>query len=423
MATDPAAVTSQEEALRYHPSKVEWATARFVSAPPSWLARSFFFTIVLVLAAGLVYAALAQVAVTVEAPARLVPEAGVLPLTSPASMTVDELLVRLNDEVQKGQLLVVSQDDLSDEQEKEIIASAKTLREALAKDADLDCKACVETLQRLAARAFVLETGGSIREPLSSIRQRLQDLVTVRTMYASRGSSTQALRRRIQVASGKLAEIRKRNAEAMLASRVEELESDIAQARSQLAASERGSRADVESARNRLGIELEALETYLERYERQQNIVAPIAGTVTELLVQGPGQQLVAGQKLMEIVPADTALAAVLSVANKDVSRVHVGMKVRLDLAALPQREFGVAIGEVVSVAPKASFDPTSGSKAPTYQVRVKLDNQSLEKDGEQYPFRFGMTARGLVVAGYKSMLELAIERLLNLKDEALQEA
>jgi multidrug efflux pump subunit AcrA (membrane-fusion protein) len=373
--------------------------------------------------AGLTYAALAQVAVTVEAPARLVPEAGVLPLAAPAAITVDKLLVRVDDRVEKGQLLIVSQEDLSDEEEARIVADAKAVRAALDEDARFDCKGCVDALQRLAARAFVVESGGAIREPLANLRQRLQELVTVRTLFGSRGASTEALRRQMQVANEKLAEIRRRNAEAMLASRVEQLEAELAQARSQLAASERGSRADVEQARNRLALELEALETDLQRYARQQNIVAPIAGTITELAVQGPGQQLVPGQRLMEIVPADTALAGVLSVANKDVSRIRVGMTVRLDLAALPQREFGVALGEVVSVAPKASFDPRSGSKEPTYEVQVKLTSQGFERDGQHYPFRFGMSARGLVVAGYKSMLRLAIERLLNLKDEALQEA
>lgn len=423
MSKDSLGGSAPEEALRYHPSKVEWGTARFLGAPPSWLARVFFLTILVVLTSALVYAALAKVAVTVEAPGFLVPEGGVLPISSPSVMTVDKLLVRVEDHVLKGQLLIVSQDDLSDQEEAGLVKDAETLRGALERDADFSCTSCLETLQAMAARAFVLDGGGAIREPLASIRQRLQELVTLRTMHASRGGSTQALRRSIQVARDKLAEITKRKAQALLATRVDELESEIAQARSQLSASERGGRAELEQAKNRLKLELEGLQSYLDRYERQQTIVAPIAGTVTELSVQGPGQQLAGGQKLMEIVPADSKLAGVLRVANKDISRVRVGMQVRLKLAALPEREFGVALGTVTRVAPKASFDPRAGGKEPTYEVMVELEQQSFDKDGQAYPFRFGMTATGLVVAGYKSMLRLAIERLLNLKDDILQEA
>lgn len=423
MPEHPTAGTHPEEALRYHPSKVEWATARFLAAPPSWLARAFFLAILVVLGSAIVYAALAKVAVTVEAPGLLVPEAGVLPISSPSKMTVDKLLVRVEDRVQEGQLLVVSQDDLSDEEEARLVEDAKALAGALERDARLDCASCLDTLQDLAAGAFLIDGGGAIREPLASIRQALQELVTLRTMYASRGDSTLALRRRVQVARQKLEEIRRRDAEAMLATRVEQLESEIAQARSQLAASELSGRAELERAQNRVRLELEGLEGYLERYEQQQTIVAPIAGTVTELFVQGPGQQLAPGQKLMEIVPADSELAARLRVANKDISRVRVGMEVRLKLAALPEREFGVAMGRVTRVAPKATFDAASSAKAPTYEVLVELEQQQFEKDGSSFPFRFGMTVEGLVVAGYKSMLRLAIERLLNLKDDLVQEA
>ncbi len=423
MSQDTSAGAAPEEALRYHPSKVEWGTARFLGAPPSWLARVFFLAILVVLGSALVYAALAKVAVTVEAPGFLVPEGGVLPISSPSVMTVHKLLVRVEDQVQKGQLLIVSQDDLSDQEEAGLVKDAQTLSAALERDADYNCASCVETLQAMAARAFIIDGGGAIRDPLNSIRQRLQALVTLRTMHASRGGSTQALRRRIQVARAKLAEIKKRNAQALLPTRVEQLESEIVQARSQLAASERGGRAELEQAKNGLKLELESLQSYLDQYERQQTIVAPIAGTVTELSVQGPGQQLAGGQKLMEIVPADSQLAGVLRVANKDISRVRVGMEVRLKLAALPEREFGVARGKVTRVAPKATFDARSGSKQPTYEVVVQLEQQAFDKDGQTYPFRFGMTAKGLVVAGYKSMLRLAIERLLNLKDDILQEA
>ena len=423
MHGDLTARAEPEQALRYHPSKVEWATARFLGAPPSWLARAFFSSILTVLGAGLAYAAIAKVAVTVEAPGRLTPEAGVLPLNCPTAMTVHRLLVRDNDRVQKGQLLVVSQDDLSDADEAQLIADKDRLSALLQRDAAFDCRPCVDELQALAERAFIIEGSGEIRERLAAMRQRLQELATVRAMFGTRGASTQALRRQIQVAGDKLAEIRRRGAEAMLASRVEELEAEIAEARSRLAASEQGGRADLEAARNRLTLQLTDLGADLARYEQLQTITAPVAGTVTELAIQGEGQRLATGQKLMEIVPADSMLVAEVRIANKDISRDMAGMEVRLKLAALPEREFGVAIGEVKSVALKATFDPLSASKEPTYKVLVQLERQGFDKDGQAYPFRFGMAAKALVVSGYKSMLRLALERLLNLKDELLQEA
>lgn len=413
--------SDQREALRYHPSKVEWATAQFLDVPPSLMARLFFYLLLLSIGAGVAYAWVAKVAVTVSAPGLLRPEQGVLPISAPITMSVKELLVRNNDEVEKGQLLLVSQDHLSDEEATQLVENAAALRELLAKDETFSCGECVARFERLAASAFVIQGSGPIREPLSALRQRLREMVSLRTLYAGRGASTIALQRRISLAQFKLEEIRKRNAEAMLASKVEELTSEIVAARSQIAERDESGKGNLRAARDRLVIQLGELDDTVERYRAQQTISAPIAGTVTELQVSGAGQLLVGGQRILEIVPKDSRLAAELHVANKDISQVRVGMEVRVRLAALPEREFGVATGKVESVAPNVSYDVKAASGGlPIYKVAVKLDQQSLTKEGVEHPFRLGMSFEGLVVSGYEPMLSLAIKRLLNLEDELL---
>ena len=70
MSKSPSA-DAAKEALEYHPSKVEWATAQFLDVPPSFIARLFFYLLILSLITGLAYTALAKVAVTVSAPGAL----------------------------------------------------------------------------------------------------------------------------------------------------------------------------------------------------------------------------------------------------------------------------------------------------------------------------------------------------------------
>jgi len=419
MSRDTGAGSDAREALTYHPSKVEWATAQFLAVPPSFLARLGLYLIILTIVAGLIYTATARIAVTVGAPGILRPEAGVLPIRAPVTMNVKELHVRENDVVQQNQLLVVSQDYLSEEEAQRLVSDAATLSAILEKDKSYGCGECVASLERLAGTAFIIQGSGPIREPLSALRQRLREHTSLRSLYSRRGGSAVALQRRIELAREKLAEIKKRNAEAMLATKVEELTNDIVTAQAQMAEREDANKSTVDSARDRLVIQLAEIDDVVERYRAQQTIVAPVAGTITDLQLGGPGQLVSAGQHILDIVPIDARLAAELRVANKDISKVRVGMEVRMKLAALPEREFGVATGKVESVAANVSYDSSrpGASNLPVYKVVVKLDQQSLSKDGKPYDFKLGMGLEGLVVAGYEPMLALAVKRILNLKD------
>jgi multidrug efflux pump subunit AcrA (membrane-fusion protein) len=415
-----AAKDAAREALRYHPSKVDWATAQLLARPPPYLARALLYLTVLTVVSGTIYASLAEVAVTVDAPGSLRPEAGVVPVAAPTAMVVKELLVRNNEAVEKGQLLVVSQDQLDEAEAARLEADVEALSAVLERDRALDCAPCVADYERLAAGAFASSATGPIREPIAAVRQRLRELVVVRASYARRGASTAGLRRQITLAEGKLAEIERRGAGALLATKVDALNAEIAGARAELAGRESQDQGQVAGARDRLALQLAELPDTLGRYRAQQMVAAPIAGTVTDLAVAAPGRLLAGGQRLLDLVPADTRLVAELLVANKDVSKVRAGQPVRLELAALPKREFGVATGTIESVAANVSYDPRrpGGAELPVYKVTVRLEQQALDKNGVAHPFRLGMGLEAKIVAGRKTMLRLAIERLLSLEDQ-----
>jgi hemolysin D len=420
-----SATQETEKPLVYHPSRVSWATAKFIGAPPAFAARLFFYSILLLLAAGTVYAYFARVAVVVEAPGIITPEGGVLPINSPVTFTVKDLLVSNGQTVAKDQLLVVSEDNLTDEEATKLLDERRAILDLVARDERGGCPSCATELEALAAKAFAVDGGGPIRERLLMLRQQLRELASARSLFERRGSSTAGLRRVIEVAQSKLDEISKRGANELLSSRVEQLTSEIVAAKSQLADREKGERGMLDQARIRLTTQLGELEAEVERYRAQQTIAAPVAGTVIDLSVSGAGQRIAAGQLVLQLVPEDAVLAAQVKVANKDISKVKPGMEVRLELAALPVREYGAVTGEVLSISPNAKFDTTPGSgksPQPVYEVMVRLSQKGVTKDGREYPFRMGMSLRGLIVSKYESMLSLAVKRLLDLKDEIVQE-
>jgi len=134
--------------------------------------------------------------------------------------------------------------------------------------------------------------------------------------------------------------------------------------------------------------ELQAAEIAVEQAridveEAQANLAraklyAPISGVVLSVDVEA-GQQVQAG--LTAVTLADLSkLQLTVNVAEVDITKVHVGQKVRITVDALPDR---VLIGEVSRVAPASA----SASGVVNYPVTVRLT------DAELQDVRPGMTA------------------------------
>ena len=101
---------------------------------------------------------------------------------------------------------------------------------------------------------------------------------------------------------------------------------------------------------------------------------------------------------------APGALAAHLYATSRSVAFIHPGQPVRLRLAAYPYQKFGMARGEVSSVArtplngrdlpavPASALSSGTIGHEPVYVVTVALEKQSVEAAGRSEPLQAGMT-------------------------------
>ena len=103
----------QGDSLVYHPSKVSWVTAEFIRRPPLWTSRAFVYVLLASLVVLFVYSSIAKVAIHVDARGALATEAGILPVRVPVTVKVAKLNVRDNQNVKAGDVLVQTQDQLS----------------------------------------------------------------------------------------------------------------------------------------------------------------------------------------------------------------------------------------------------------------------------------------------------------------------
>ena len=406
------------ESLVYHRSKVSWATAEFLDRPPAAATRGFLYAVVSLFVVAWIYTTYAKVAISIETRGQLTTRDAILPINAPVSFRIAKVHVANNQRVEAGQLLVESDTRLSDVEYERIRSQKEVLAGLLAKKKAGNCTECLRGLRAFSQDAFQIENKGTIRDTLAAVRQRLLDYISQEEISQNFETANASSRRRIQVAESKLAEIRKRNAEKMLAMQVEELTNEIVSARAYLSERRQAVQTGVSHAQNQLELTLGELMERVDAYRSQNVLVAPSAGIVSQLR-SGEGQLVLAGQMLMEIVPLESGLIAELFVTNRDISKIEPGMEVRIKLDALPDREYGLVKGRIDAIPPTLT---QAAGGAAYYATIVKLDVQSLEKDGIEYPFRPGMSLSGVVVTRYESLFKVGLRKVFNIKDDLLKD-
>jgi HlyD family type I secretion membrane fusion protein len=129
-----------------------------------------------------------------------------------------------------------------------------------------------------------------------------------------------------------------------------------------------------ENARTVLAL-TERLEANEDRLSRTL-LTAPIGGVVLGLEANTVGGVIRPGEAVMEIVPQDGRLVALLKLPPTDREAVRPGQEVRAQLSAYKQYRVPRIDGEVLSISADLREDPSTGTNF--YEARVLLDPETL---------------------------------------------
>ncbi len=155
----------------------------------------------------------------------------------------------------------------------------------------------------------------------------------------------------------------------------------------------------------------------------EQVSVAPFAGHVTGVNVQ-IGQQVAAGTLLASLIPYDSTLSAHLYVAPRQAGFVEPGQAVLMRYAAYPYQKFGMARGRVTDVARSpyaaqelpphiaSALQDVSMPAELFYRVTVALDSQTVQAYGNSQPLQAGMLLEGDIIQDKRRLYEWALEPL-----------
>jgi membrane fusion protein len=356
----------------------------------------------------------------------LVPQQGVMRVSTPQAGVVTELQAREGSHVRKGMPLLVISTELQSATlgatQEEIARRLSSRHDSLVSERGLQ-------LERYTAQKSALENRlAALRAELGQIDAEIE-LQRVRVRLAE----TSANRQRQVRERGFVSEEQVQQAEQSkldYALKLQDLERTRAGAERERVAME-GELSDLplryQAQKAELERSISALEQELAETEARRKIVipAPQDGTVTGIQAE-LGSNANVSVPLLSIVPDSSTLDAQLFSPSRAIGFVRPGQRVLLRYQAYPYQKFGHYEGEVASIS-RSAVSPEElppqmsglsnlyGSREPFYRITVNLARQSVTAYGEVVPLQPGMLLEADVVLERRRLVEWMLEPLYTL--------
>lgn len=165
------------------------------------------------------------------------------------------------------------------------------------------------------------------------------------------------------------------------------------------------------------GRQLPALEDRVTRTD----VRAPIAGTVSRVLINTIGGVVRPGEPLVEIVPRDDTLVVEARISPKDIAFITTGQRATVKLTAYNSAIYGSLKGRIEYISPDAI--PDEKSPETHYIIRVRTDTDRLETEaGQKLPISPGMVANVDVLGRPRSILSYLLTPINRVSESAMRE-
>ena len=183
-------------------------------------------------------------------------------------------------------------------------------------------------------------------------------------------------------------------------------------------------RSDTQAELNKHTAELAALSqqiyTQHDRVTRTE-VRSPVRGTIKDVKVTTIGEVIRPGEDLVEIVPLEDTLLVEAKVRPADVAFLHPGQPAMVKITAYDFSIYGGLKVKVEDISADTIKDdgPNGGT---FFRVTLRTEKNSLGDGDKALPIIPGMTASAEILTGQKSVLDYLLKPLLKAKEEALRE-
>jgi adhesin transport system membrane fusion protein len=392
-----------------------------------------------------VWSIFAQVDEVTRGLGKVIPSSKVQIVQATSPSTINAILVRPGQMVERGQLLVRLDDPQSASQLGQLQAENERLEARAARlegegtGSGSDCgegTACEDEARLAMARRATarsregalsaaveqrrrdLQEGQATVSALESSLSLAQDQVNMLAPLAEKGivPKTELLtaQRELVDVRGRLSAARQGTARAQAA---------IAEAQAQLREAQLDFRQQALTERSevstRIAVNEETIKGASATVERSE-VRAPVKGLVNDVRVTTVGGFLSAGEKIMQIVPSGEKLLIEARVDPKDIAFIKEGDPANVKVTAYDFSIYGGLKGRVRNISADSIYDEVE--RQAYYSVTIETDRAFLERAGQRLPIMPGMICDVEIITGRKSVLAYLLKPVLRALDTALTE-
>lgn len=151
-------------------------------------------------------------------------------------------------------------------------------------------------------------------------------------------------------------------------------------------------------------------------------IAAPCDGRVYNLSVHTLGGIVTDAQALMMIVPNDAELEFEVWADNKDIGFIRNGQEAEVKVQTYNFQKFGVVRATVEDISPDAASDEKDPITYEKYRLRLKIQPDSWDIFGESFKLGPGMHVTAEVKIKQKRIIDYFLDPFRQYTSEALRE-
>ena len=380
----------------------------------------------------LIWAMLAQVDEVTSGQGKVIPSSKAQLIQAPEPATIQELLVRPGERVQRGQLLARLDNPTSRQVQAETEAlqarSARLAAEGGGGSAQLSGEeATLSAVRRQALSSRVAALGASADQrrreaaeaaaTISSLQGSLalaQRQVAMLEPLAAKNIVPQTdlldARREVNDLQGRIAAAREQQGRALAA---------VREAQAQSSEASYSFRQEALNERSQVTQKIAINEESL-RGARGKELRSPVNGIINDLQVTSIGGFVQAGQKVMEVIPMGDKLLVETRVKPSDIAFIKVGDRALVKVTAYDFSTYGGLDGRVIQVSADSIYDEVE--KEAYFNVIVETDKSYLQSAGRRLPITPGMMTDTQIITGRKSILSYLLKPVLRARSEALRE-
>ena len=427
----------------------DWSslTKELINTLPRVWTRGLLYFLVFFVAIALPWSMLSKVDETGSARGRLEPKGNTIELDAPVAGTVTAVEVKEGQQVRSGATLIELDSKIVRADLQEARAKLNGLKERLNNFQLLKHQLQMNLrAQRQQNQAAASEQQALISQTQQKISLHQSQIDSIQQLISKDRSLVKRYRRLKQ--EGVVSGIQLDDAERRLIENNQNLQqalSDKKQQQTELNKQNstyekivhQGKQATIEAERQLKEVRSQAIDTSSEitqaakrisslQHQLQQNqIEAPIAGTVFQLAIAHPGAVVQPSQLLARIAPQGTPLILKAQMPTSESGSLHIGMPVKIKFDAYPFQDYGIVEGRLNWISPDSNISEHQGeqtSRQPkTFGLEIELNSTYIQTKNKRIALTPGQTATAEVIVRQRRLIDFVLDPFKKLQKGGLE--